>query len=111
MTIMMSESLKDIVSIGQLTGEISVVKITNNKDEPKQFDLFSFVLDDSSCRCMFFASRQEILDIIGKKDLNVEVIFEGKSIASGSIQALGYEPVKIDTSFEDMMMIHLKRNN
>lgn len=107
----MSESLKDIVSIGQLTGELSVIKILIDKDQIHTFDLFSFVIDDASCRCMVFATRQNLLDIIGKKGLIVEVIFEGKAIATGTIQALGYEPVKIETSFEDMMMVHLKRNN
>ena len=82
-----------------------------DKDQIRQFDLFSFVIDDSSCRCMVFATRQNLLDIIEKKGLVVEVTFEGKSIATGTIQALGYEPVKIETSFEDMMMVHLKRNN
>jgi hypothetical protein len=107
----MSDSLKDIVSIGQLTGDLSVIKISIDKDQIKQFDLFSFVIDDSSCRCMVFATRQDVLDMIGKKGLAVDVIFEGKTIASGTIHSLGYEPIKIETSFEDMMMVHLKRNN
>ena len=80
----MSDSLKDIVSIGQLTGEISQVSLTVD-DEQYNLDLFSFTLDATSTRLLAFASRGIVSSALNEKTLTAIARFEGEEIGKGKI--------------------------
>jgi hypothetical protein len=110
MSIMMSDSLKDIVSIGQLTGEISQVSLTVD-DEQYDLDLFSFTRDAASTRLLAFASRGIISSALKAKTLTAIARFEGEEIGKGKISSLGFETVIIHNEPHDMIMLHIKRNN
>lgn len=107
----MSDSLKDIVSIGQLTGEINEVTVSLPDGKVKTFDLFSFVIDKTVARCLVFSTRHAVLDLIQADNATANITFEGKQIASGLLISIGYEPLKVGSDYEDMMLLHLKRNN
>lgn len=110
MSIMMSDSLKDIVSIGQLTGEPSQLLLTIDS-ETFDLDVYSFTRDTSAARILAFASRDIIITALKGKDLSAKASFEGTSIAGGKVLAIGYEPIFINNEPHDMLMIHIKRNN
>ena len=110
MSIMMSDSLKDIVSIGQLTGEPSQLILTID-NESFDLDVYSFTRDALSARILSFASRDIIAKVLKGKDLAAKASFEGINIAGGKVIAVGYEPIFINNEAHDMLMIHIKRNN
>ena len=110
MTIMMSDSLKDIVSIGQLSGEPSSVILTID-DESFDLDLFSFTRDATSARVLAFATREIVVNALKGKNLSAKAAFEGVSVAAGKVITVGYEMVFINNDPHDMLMIHIKRNN
>ena len=110
MSIMMSDSLKDIVSIGQLTGEPSSVLLTID-DSTFDLDLFSFTRDATSARILAFATREIVVNALKGKNLSAKATFEGVDVANGKVIMLGYETVFINNAPHDMLMIHIKRNN
>ena len=110
MSIMMSDSLKDIVSIGQLTGEISHVELTIDDDQ-YDLDLFSFTRDATSLRLLAFASRSIVSSAMKAKNLMAIAKFEGEEIGKGKIISLGFETIFINSDAHDMIMLHIKRNN
>lgn len=110
MSIMMSDSLKDIVSIGQLTGESSEVILTLDDGE-HALDLYSFTRDKSHLRCLMFATRELIVNALASKLAQAVVTFEGKKVGAGQVITLGYEPILIRDDVHDMLMIHVKRDN
>jgi hypothetical protein len=107
---MMSDSLKDIVSIGQLTGESSETILTLD-GEAHTLDLHSFTRDKAHLRCLSFASRELIVKALAAKTLHAEISFEGSKVGSGQVVSLGYEPILIREDVHDMLMIHVKRDN
>ena len=110
MSIMMSDSLKDIVSIGQLTGDLSEVTIDAD-GEKHVIDLYSFTRDKSTIRCLAFSPRTLVVKLIDSKSLHASMTFEGKQLGSGAIITLGYEPILIGEDIHNMLMVHVKRDN
>lgn len=110
MTLMMSDSLKDIVSIGQLTGEESVLTVVID-GIAQNFVLFSFVRADNTLRAMAHATKIDVAKIYSAKDLTASATFEGLELATGEVISIGYEPVTIGQDVHDMVMVHIKRDN
>jgi|688.fasta_scaffold1303919_2 hypothetical protein len=110
MTIMMSDSLRDIVSTGQLTGDISEATL-NIDGEELRFDLYSFVSDKTSLRCLLFSTRESVVRAIKAKKLTCEVKFDNNVIGKGHVITVGYEPLMIGDTMHEMLLIHLKRDN
>ena len=63
MTLMMSDSLKDIVSIGQLTGETSSLALTFD-NAVVELDIFSFVRGAEHVEVLAFASRDIVSSVL-----------------------------------------------
>lgn len=110
MSIMMSDSLKDIVSIGQLTGESSEAILTLDGEE-HTLDLYSFTRDKGNIRCLLFSSRELIVKALTTSKQHASVVFEGTKVGGGQVISLGYEPILIGDDVHDMLMIHVKRDN
>ncbi len=110
MTIMMSDSLRDIVSIGQLTGESSELTLTIEGKEARM-DLHSFVKDRGVLRCLAFSTRELILSAIKAGDIRASATFEGHTLGSGKVVTLGHEPLMMGDTIHDMLLIHLKCDN
>ncbi len=109
MSIMMSDSLKDIVSIGQLTGEYSTLTLHTGNDS-SSFDIYSFTFDEKIIRVLAFSSRDFIAQLIKMPDIKASASFEGVALGSGRVICCGYEPIIIDNSQNDMLMVHIKRD-
>ena len=110
MSIMMSDSLRDIVSIGQLTGDQSEA-IVFIDDEAHHLELHSFTRDAQTLRCLVFAPRELISQALVAKNMSATVKFDNNPVGSGKIVAIGYEPVVIGNVSHDMLMLHMKRDN
>jgi len=110
MTIMMSDSLRDIVSIGQLTGDASEVILSLDGNEHK-LDLYSFVCDKSHIRCLAFSSRDTVVKSITAKKITCVVTFDNNVVGKGQVTTVGYEPITIGDTVHEMLLIHLKRDN
>lgn len=106
----MSESLRDIVSIGQLTGDQTEVIIFID-DEAHHLELHSFTRDPQTLRCLVFTPRELISQALVAKNMSATVKFDNSLVGSGKIVAIGYEPVVIGNVSHDMMMLHMKRDN
>ena len=110
MSIMMSDSLRDIVSIGQLTGDMSSIVFFID-DMAHDLELFSFTRDAQTLRCLVFASKEIIALALHAKKLSAAVKFDNVLIGSGKVIAIGYEPMTLGNVTHDMLMLHMKRDN
>ena len=110
MSIMMSDSLRDIVSIGQLTGDMSNIVFFID-DMAHELELFSFTRDAQSLRCLVYSSKETIKLALRAKKLSATVKFDNDLIGSGKVISIGYEPITIGNATHDMLMLHMKRDN
>lgn len=110
MSIMMSDSLRDIISIGQLTGDMSNIVLFVD-DMAHDLELFSFTRDAQTLRCLVFASKEMIVLALRAKKISAAVKFDNEPIGSGKVIAIGYEPMTLGNVTHDMLMLHMKRDN
>lgn len=105
----MSDSLRDIVSIGQLTGETS--NLTLSVDGADQiFDILSFTRDKTHIRALAFANREAVVNVLKADSIKAVIIFEGVKIGSGTVICVGYEPVTLGDLVHDTLLVHIKRD-
>jgi hypothetical protein len=107
---MMSDSLKDIVSIGQLTGDMSNIVLFID-DMAHDLELFSFTRDPQTLRCLVFASKEIISLALRARKISATVKFDNEPIGSGKVVTIGYEPMTLGNVTHDMLMLHMKRDN
>lgn len=109
MTLMMSDSLKDIVSIGQLTGETSSLALTFD-NSVVELDIFSFARSVDKIDVLAFASRDLVSSILNAKDVSGSLDFLGEKIGQGKITCIGYQPMRLNDDVHDMILVHIKRD-
>lgn len=110
MTIMMSDSLKDIVSIGQLTGEESELAL-NLDGETVNLDIFSIVRDESHVRVLSFAGRELVSRALTSSTTSAKASFAGAVVQQGPVTCVGLIPTLIGNEMHDMLLVHIKRDN
>ena len=109
MTLMMSDSLKDIVSIGQLTGESSSLALTFDNSSV-ELDVFSFAKGSEYVEVLAFASRELVSSVITAKDVTGVFYFTGEHVCEGKITCIGYRPMQLKDDIHDMILVHIKRD-
>lgn len=109
MTLMMSDSLKDIVSIGQLTGEASHLTLSFD-DSAVELDIFSFTRSPERIDVLAFASRDLISRVLNAKEVSGSLYFSGEHVGDGKITRIGYQPVNLKDDVHDMILVHIKRD-
>jgi hypothetical protein len=110
MTLMMSDSLKDIVSIGQLTGESSSLTLTFD-NSAVELDIFSFTRSSEVIDVLAFASRDLVASVLNAKEVSGTLYFLGAHIGEGKITRIGYQPMNLRDDVHDMLIVHIKRDN
>ena len=110
MTVMMSDSLKDIISIGQLTGEISFLRVEIG-GETKEYDIISFEVCNKDFLVKAFSSKSSILDIIKSKKAKASLTFMGDVIGTGVVTSVGLDQIVIGEETHDVLIIRAKRDN
>lgn len=110
MTIMMSDSLKDIVSIGQLTGETANLLITIENDTI-DLDVHSFLRTETLTEVLAFSSRETIARVLQSNSVKGTITFDNLTVQVGPVVAVGYKPISINNDIHDMLSVHIKRDN
>ena len=110
MTLMMSDSLKDIVSIGQLTGEETDLTI-NFDGDVINLNIFSIIKDESHVRVLAYAGRDLVLRALTSNAVTAKAVFAGTTVQNGPVTCVGLVPTTIGDEIHDMLIVHIKRDN
>lgn len=109
MSIMMSESLKGIVSIGQLDGDDCVLSLTID-DEQYTLDVYSFVrhVDHAVVKCI--SSRDLIDRCLSSQQAIATLSFAGKDVCAGKVRSVGFEVYTRGDESHDAVILHMDRD-
>jgi len=110
MTVMMSDSLKDIISTGQLGGEETHLTVTFG-DEIHDLDVLTFELSNKDFYVKSFSDKEVIRRLVKEKKVKVSLAFMGDIICVGMLTSVGYEQVIIGEDVHDVLIIRAKRDN
>jgi len=106
----MSDSLKDIVSIGQLTGDVTVLALYLD-GEVINLDIFSIIRDESHVKVLAYADRELVLKALIANTVTAKATFAGAIVQDGLVDCVGLVPTSIGNESHDMLLIHIKRDN
>lgn len=105
----MSDSLKDIISIGQLTGDDCTLALSIDGSEI-ELDVYNFIryTDHTAVKC--FANRDVVAQCLSAKVINADLLFSGKQVCNGKVSAVGFEVTSIGDSTHDGIVLHIKHD-
>lgn len=106
----MSDSLKDIVSIGQLTGDVSDLALCLD-GEVINLDIFSIIRDESHVKVLSYANRELVLKALISNTATAKATFAGAIVQDGPVDCIGLVPTTIGNESHDMLLVHIKRDN
>ena len=109
MSIMMSDSLKDIISIGQLTGDAYVLSLKIDESE-LELDVYSFIrhIDHTVVRC--FARRDVVAQCLSATTSDADLSFSGKQVCKGGLTSVGFEVTSFGDESHDVIVLHIKHD-
>ena len=106
----MSDSLKDIISIGQLTGDDCTLNLVVD-DSEFELDVYNFMkhLEHTEAKC--FASREIISQCLVAKQASAELKFSGTHVSKGKVDAVGFEVASFGDTPHDGIVLRIKHDN
>ena len=109
MSIMMSDSLKDIISTGQLTGDDCVLSLKVDEVE-LELDVYSFIrhVDHTVVRC--FAHREVVAQCLSAITAKADLSFSGKQVCRGGLTSVGFEVASFGDESHDGIVLHIKHD-
>jgi hypothetical protein len=109
MSIMMSDSLKDIISIGQLTGDDCVLVLKVDESD-LELDVYSFIrhVDHTVVRC--FARREVVAQCLSASTATADLSFSGKQVCKGELASVGFEVASFGDESHDGIVLHIKHD-
>jgi hypothetical protein len=109
MSIMMSDSLKDIISTGQLTGDDCILTLKVDETE-LELDVYSFIrhVDHTVVRC--FAHRDVVAQCLSATTTAADLSFSGKQVCRGGLASVGFEVVSFGDESHDGLVLHIKHD-